>query len=83
VWNVLIRKSYRPLRSFEHQEEDPSISAIKQGKATAEEVVSLYCQSIYSKTGSYAATARVVGLDQRTVKRRVESTQNYARQSDS
>ena len=71
VRNIIIRKSYKPLRQGTPVAEDPAVQAIREGSSTAEQVVSLYCRSVYERLGSYAATARVVGLDQRTVKRHI------------
>jgi len=58
VRNVLIRKSYRPLGG---------------GKVemSADELVTARCREVYRETGSYAVTARKLGLNWRTVKARV------------
>lgn len=71
VWNVLIRKSYRPLSQRRSQPEHPTIAAIRSGTATAQEIIASYCRAVYARTGSFAGTARIVGLDQRTVKKHV------------
>ena len=71
VWNVVIRKSYKPLRSVEGPVRSRLQDAVHSGRATAEEILNLYCERVYRQTGSYTATGRIVGLDQRTVKRRV------------
>ena len=70
VWNVLIRKSYRPINRGT-LESDPTIEAIRSRRATAAQVLAHYCAAIYTQTGSYAAAAKIVQLDQRTVKRYV------------
>ncbi|MCA9067672.1 MAG: sigma-54-dependent Fis family transcriptional regulator [Planctomycetaceae bacterium] len=81
VWNAVIRKSYRPLQTRTLPQLSQLEQAILSGEATAEEILNLYCRRVYAKTGSYAATARIVGLDQRTVKRRVhEAGSMYDRQ---
>ncbi len=71
VRNVLVRGEYRPqgLRSA-----DPVQSlelALTTGHLTADELVTRYAKLVHTATGSYAETARRLGLDRRTVARRV------------
>ncbi|MBL8816436.1 MAG: sigma 54-interacting transcriptional regulator [Planctomyces sp.] len=75
VRNILIRKVYRPLQPASHSTTD-LVDSFRNGDVTAEELVSLYCASVFEKNRSYAATARVVGLDQRTVKKHIETLRN-------
>ena len=49
------------------------IQAIKQGKLTARELLTGYCQQLHKALGSYDAVSKRVGLDWRTVKKHVES----------
>lgn len=71
VWNVMIRKSYRPLRT-KSTEAEPLINKLVRQQVPASDILAAYCLEIYQKTGSYAATAKIIKLDQRTVKRNVE-----------
>lgn len=73
VWNIAIRQSYHPVSNLHIEREDSTFAAIRRGEATVDAVINQYCRSVFDRTGSYAATARIVGLDQRTVKRRVAS----------
>jgi len=77
IRNVVIRKTYRPLRQLTNDSSDsPVLRAIYAGKASADELLSVYCKILYEQTGSYAAASRILGRDQRTVKRyaQAEST---------
>ncbi|MFN9896591.1 MAG: helix-turn-helix domain-containing protein, partial [Acidobacteriota bacterium] len=63
VRNVLIRRSYRPLRL------GPALNTkIEKGEATAEEVLREYARRVYGQSGSYVETARKLGVDRRTVR---------------
>jgi hypothetical protein len=39
---------------------------------TAEQLLCRYCAMVYRRTGSYEETARLLGLDRRTVKAKVD-----------
>lgn len=71
IRNVVIRKSYRPLRRSPTDKETQLVQAIREGKVSANLLLSHYCKLIYEKAGSYVAAAKVLDLDQRTVKRYV------------
>ena len=68
VKNVLIRRDYRPARSGTG---DEFAQALRQGRLTAEQVLSRYCTLVYRQTGSYEETARRLGIDRRTVKAKI------------
>lgn len=76
VWNVMIRKSYQPLQAKQMQSDSLINRLVRQQQASAGDLVAAYCLEIYQKTGSYKATAKIVELDQRTVKRNVERAMN-------
>jgi transcriptional regulator with PAS, ATPase and Fis domain len=73
VSNILIRGNYQP-RTLEATT-DP-IHALKevteQGTISADTLLNRYCKWIYGKLGSYEAAAAQLGLDRRTVKKRVD-----------
>ena len=74
IKNVLIRRDYRPIRSAPLDEMDAFLDDFRQGRLSAEAVMSRYCAIVYRQTGSYEETARRIGLDRRTVKARIAGT---------
>ncbi|HEU0119296.1 MAG TPA: sigma 54-interacting transcriptional regulator [Bryobacteraceae bacterium] len=69
VRNVLIRRSYQPLRT----ETETFREQFERGALTAEEVLGHYTRLVYEQCGSYVETARRLGVDRRTVKARLGS----------
>ena len=45
---------------------------IMAGEATADDVLKDYCTIVYARCGSYEGAARILGLDRRTVKSRID-----------
>ena len=80
VNSILIRGKYLPSAQLDGQAAHGPTSSggadwtqeMIAGKLSADEVLQRYCTWIYSRTGSYEATARQIGLDRRTVKSRVD-----------
>ncbi len=72
VRNVVIRRSYRPLETSGSAEDD-LVTAFRNGRLTAEELLARYAAQVYQMTGSYEEAARRMGLDRRTVKVKVEA----------
>jgi DNA-binding NtrC family response regulator len=76
VRGVLIRGRYEPARTALPQQ-DPAAAlaqALQDGSLTAEQAITNYAGLVYGQTGSYVATAEVLNLDRRTVKRHVEAS---------
>lgn len=70
--NLLIRRNYRPvLPEFAEGAADPFDEA-RRGRLTADELLDRYCTLVYQQCGSYEETGRRLGLDRRTVRRRVK-----------
>ncbi len=46
-------------------------SAMQAGRLTADELVRQYCQVVHAECGSYQKTAQRLGLDRRTVRRKL------------
>jgi DNA-binding NtrC family response regulator len=64
VRNVMIRGSYRPLAAG-------VVGALEDCERTADEVVAEYAARMYRKTGSYEEAAKRLGMDRRTVRKKV------------
>jgi DNA-binding NtrC family response regulator len=71
VRNIVIRKDYRPARS----EPVPATNLFSDAadcKLTAEELLSVYCTLVYAKTGNYEQSAKLLKLDRRTVRSKID-----------
>lgn len=73
VRNVLVRNEYRPLAIPEPNAPSQRLAArIEAGSITADELLSRYCSLIYARNGNLKQTAKLLGLDHRTVRARIE-----------
>jgi transcriptional regulator with AAA-type ATPase domain len=72
VRNVLVRRHYRPAAN----PSDDLAQALAEGRLTADQLLDRYAASVYRLTGSYAETARRLGLDRRTIARRVRAARD-------
>ena len=77
VASYLIRQEYVPLQLASKRQSAclpdwlaPAVDA----EITAEDLTRRYCTWVYSQQGSYEQTARIVKLDRRTVKAKVDDT---------
>jgi transcriptional regulator with GAF, ATPase, and Fis domain len=75
VRNIMIRGEYRPATPVGEPGDDPLMESFRTGTLTADELLRAYCTRIYARTRSYQETARVLGLDRRTVKAKVDAEQ--------
>jgi hypothetical protein len=71
VRNILIRGSYRPHRCPQGQ--GGFLALAEAGRLTADELLSHYCRHVHAKAGTYEGAGRILGLDRRTVKSRIDS----------
>jgi DNA-binding NtrC family response regulator len=72
VKNVLIRRNYRPSGAGTGGALEEFAREACAGRLTAEELLVRYVTLVYSRTRSYEAAARQLGLDRRTVKAKVD-----------
>jgi transcriptional regulator with AAA-type ATPase domain len=72
VRSVLIRKEYRPAKGRALPAREEFLRAVDSGRLTADELLRGYCTLVYSQTRSYQETARRLGLDRRTVKKKID-----------
>ena len=73
VRNILIRGQYTPSHAISGQGGDVLFRGLEDCSLTAEELLSFYCAKMYQKTGSYQQAAKLLELDRRTVKKRIDS----------
>jgi Sigma-54 interaction domain len=72
VKNVLIRRDYRPSKVGGGSALDELAEDLRGTRLTADELLARYVTLVYSRTHSYEAAARQLGLDRRTVKAKVD-----------
>jgi DNA-binding NtrC family response regulator len=71
VRNVMVRGEYCPARAIAVDGAGAVVRSIRNGELTAEELLNRYCQLVHARTRNWSETARRLGLDRRTVQRRV------------
>lgn len=72
VRNMLIRRNYRPSLPPGRNALEQCMEEFRQGRLTADALLSQYCTIVYSRTGSYEEAARRLQIDRRTVKSKVD-----------
>lgn len=75
VRSIMVRGSYSPTKrrsSPEGSRVVKFLGAVKRGELTREELLTGYFSLVYSKSGSYRAAGRLLGIDWRTVKEVVD-----------
>lgn len=72
VRNMLIRRNYRPSQPPGRNALEECTKDFRDGRLTAEGLLSRYCTMMYSKTESYEEAARRLDMDRRTVKSKVD-----------
>jgi ActR/RegA family two-component response regulator len=70
VRNILLRGYYLPV--LDKAPGKLLSDRINSGELTADELLAEYCSIVYSRTGSYVETAKILNLDRRTVKSKIE-----------
>jgi transcriptional regulator with AAA-type ATPase domain len=72
--NIMIRGTYSaPSAISSLNSKNHLFQELKECRLTADELLNIYCQNTYKKTGSYLATAKILNIDRRTVKKRISS----------
>ncbi|TWT86745.1 Nif-specific regulatory protein [Pseudobythopirellula maris] len=73
VRSVLVRSEYRPPESAAPRHREPWLDSAARCELTADELLNHYCRKVHAQQGGYEQAARLLGLDRRTVKTRVEA----------
>ncbi|MBI4559349.1 MAG: sigma-54-dependent Fis family transcriptional regulator [Candidatus Hydrogenedentes bacterium] len=73
VRNYMIRHEYRPPAIHHGQPLEELAESLRTGQLSAQELLEHYCTITYARTSSYTETARLLGLDRRTVRARVKA----------
>ncbi len=71
VHNHVIRGEYHPLES-PRTASDELVERFREGAMSAQELMTTYCTMIYYRTGNFMETARILGIDRRTVRAKVD-----------
>ena len=74
VRNILIRREYVPARRRSLSSENALDGALASGHLSAEALLNRYITHIYFREGSYEGAGRVLEMDRRTVKSKIDST---------
>jgi transcriptional regulator with PAS, ATPase and Fis domain len=74
IRRVIIKRSYQGDKIIKSMNEKRKLfSNIESGNLSAQHLITVYCQILYSKYGTYQDVARITGLDRRTVKKHINS----------
>ena len=73
VRSVLVRGRYVPITSSGATSRERFARKLERETPTSDELLNEYCRVVYSERGNYSEVSRILGLDRRTVQRRVES----------
>lgn len=76
VRNILVRREYWPQAAKTASDGGAPVwlAGVERGELTADDLVSRYCTAVYARLGSYEQTAQTLGLDRRTVRKKVDET---------
>ena len=73
IRSILLRGRYTPLASSGATSRERLAGKIRRETLASEDLLNEYCRVLYDELGNYSEVARLLGLDRRTVQRRVDS----------
>jgi transcriptional regulator with AAA-type ATPase domain len=76
VRNIMIRGEYAPPDIGAFAQNDPladTLARFRAGRLTVDELLTRYCSLVFTQTGNYAEMARLLEIDRRTAKSKVDS----------
>lgn len=75
IRRVILKHSYEGQVPQTNSRQDGLIQGIETSTLTADEVLDKYCKILYDRHGTYEQVAKLTALDRRTVKKRIQNTE--------
>lgn len=79
IRRIILKRQYEGQTVSQSGKSNLLIARIENGTLTADELLDEYCRMLYQRHGTYEETARVSGLDRRTVKKRIKQAEERER----
>jgi transcriptional regulator with PAS, ATPase and Fis domain len=73
VRSILVRGRYVPISSPGATPRERLARKLERETPTSDELLNEYCRVIYGERGNYSEVSRMLGLDRRTVQRRIDA----------
>jgi len=73
VRSIVLRGRYSPISSPGATPRERLARKLERETPTSDELLNEYCRVIYGECGNYSEVSRVLGLDRRTVQRRIDA----------
>jgi transcriptional regulator of acetoin/glycerol metabolism len=73
VRNILVRKTYQPAATGRRDAADELAADIRTAALTSDELLRRYYRIVYAQEGSYLAAADRLGVDRRTVQKKLNA----------
>ncbi|MCE5185446.1 MAG: sigma 54-interacting transcriptional regulator [Planctomycetaceae bacterium] len=73
IRRVMLKHDYEGQLDYKQAPSNAFLAGVENGTLSADELLDGYCTQVYNRLKTYEETARVTGLDRRTVKKRVDS----------
>ena len=83
IRRVILKRSYEGKKRIPKTLKQQLKAGIDSGVLTADELLNGYCKMLYDHCGTYEETARLTGLDRRTIKKRVQEYKAYGNGTES
>ena len=83
IRRVILKQSYEGQTSVPKTLKHQLKAGIDSGILTADELLNGYCKMLHDHCGTYEETARLTGLDRRTIKKRVQEYKAYGNGTES
>ncbi len=77
IRRIILKRQYEGQAVKQSENADALTESIKNGTLTADQLLNSYCRMLYQRLGTYEETARISGLDRRTVKKRIKQAESH------